>query len=216
MATLWACERCTCFRIAEAVPLKKGGNKANGFFFLLPFLLISLERALGGFRANKQRTCMQRLHAIHISTTDENRPRLLVHWFLHQLDGRLRGIANIDTRWRPSGQTKPIIHPRYGDAFRLPTASLPLPCPSLPRSPLIFVLSSFRYMPRCSSIPRCSDIRISQDYGGFMLGRTIARKSQTVSDNDKWRLLVWLKVRYSKKIDQQFLVRDLRVIRAPI
>lgn len=59
------------------------------------------------------------------------------------------------------------------------------PCPSLPRSPLIFVLSSFRYMPRRSSIPRCSDIRISQDYGGFMLGRTIARKSQAIGDNDK-------------------------------
>lgn len=138
-------------------------------------------------RLTSKRACMQRLHAVHISTTDENRPRLLVHWFLHQLDGRLRGIANIDTRWRPSGQTKPIIHPRNGDAFRPPTASLPLPCPSPPRSPLIFVLSSFRYVPQCSSIPRCSDIRISQDYGGFMLGRTIAgnprRSAITINDN---------------------------------
>jgi len=138
--------------------------------------------------------------AVHISTTDENRPQLLVHWFLHQLDGRLRGIANIDTRWRPSGQTKPIIRPRNGDAFRSPTASLPLPCSSPPRSSLIFVLSSFRYVLRCSPIPRCSDIRISQDYDGFMPGRTIAKESLAVGSNNKWRL-VWPKVWCSEKVN---------------
>lgn len=62
------------FVLQEQCHLKRGEVKQTVFFSYYRSLLISLERALGGFRANKQR-----LHAIHVSTTDENRPRLLVH-----------------------------------------------------------------------------------------------------------------------------------------